>query len=83
MKPVYYYYCEDAEVDSFYDETGQLLDFWSCNDANWRQEYMNGLLESLGYTVISVTNTEAPIAKDLHTRLRDLGWLDPLDDQLD
>jgi hypothetical protein len=40
-----------GEVEGFFDEQGNLLHCWSMNDALWRSEYLNPLLEELGYTV--------------------------------
>jgi len=47
-----YYYDGDAgEMDAFFNEKFKLLEYWSCDDANWRSEYMNPLLETLGIEV--------------------------------
>jgi len=47
-----YYYDGDAgEMNAFFDEKFKLLEYWSCDDANWRSEYMNPLLEILGIVV--------------------------------
>lgn len=47
-----YYYDGDAgEIDAFFNEKFKLLEYWSCNDALWRTEYMNPLLETLGIEV--------------------------------
>lgn len=45
--------CDDevGEVEGFFDESGSLLATWSLNDANWRGEYQNSLLEALGIQV--------------------------------
>lgn len=45
--------CDDevGEVEGFFDESGSLLASWCLNDANWRGEYQNSLLNSLGYNV--------------------------------
>ena len=54
MKTIYFLsICEDnvGEVQGFFDEAGNVVDFWSCNDANWRGEYFDGLLSKLGYDV--------------------------------
>ena len=45
--------CDDevGEVEGFFDESGSLLATWSLNDANWRNEYHNSLIEALGIRV--------------------------------
>lgn len=49
MKTAYYKFCEEVgEVDAFFDLTDgylTLITCWSCNDGNWRSEYMSGLLK--------------------------------------
>jgi hypothetical protein len=53
MSVIYYVYLEDddvGEVEGFYKED-KLLATWCLNDANWRAEYMNPLLERLGFEV--------------------------------
>jgi hypothetical protein len=45
-------YMDDPyEAEGVFDEKGVLLDCWSCNDANWRGEYMNGFMKKLGIAV--------------------------------
>ncbi len=41
-----------GEQDFFFDSKGKILAYWDCNDANYRSEYMNPLLNKLGYEVI-------------------------------
>ena len=60
MKKIYYVYDEGdcemyGETEGFFDEKGTLLQWWCCNDANWRSEYMDPLLEALGFNVIYPT----------------------------
>jgi hypothetical protein len=45
------WFCDDdtGEVEGVFNEAGELLSHWSCNDASLRVEYMSGLFERLGY----------------------------------
>lgn len=47
-------YCDEYEADAFFDTKHKLLAAWSMNDANWRSEYMNPLLEALGVEVVQI-----------------------------
>ena len=52
MKPVYVVSIEDdevGEVQGMFDEDFKLIDYWSLNDANWRSEYFEGILNHFGY----------------------------------
>ncbi len=44
-----------GEVEGFFDERGSHLASWSVNDASWRGEYMNRLLQALGFAVVAGT----------------------------
>ncbi len=53
MKKIFHVYTEsDGEMDWFFDEDGNVLQYWYNNDACWREEYMNPLLASLGIEVV-------------------------------
>ncbi len=55
MKKLFIVYCESedyGEGDLFLDAEGNTLAFNSCNDADWRHEYFNGILDSVGVKVI-------------------------------
>lgn len=39
---------EYGEVEGAFDESGELIDFWSANDAAWRNEYFSPFLKRLG-----------------------------------
>lgn len=45
-------YEDEFEAEGFFDEKGKMLQGWHGNDANWRGEYMDPLLEKLGYEVV-------------------------------
>jgi hypothetical protein len=42
-------------VEGMFDENGELLDMWSCNDATFRTEYFSRFLEKLGIRVEEAT----------------------------
>ena len=53
MKTVYYAYNEEyGEVEGMFDEAGELLGTWCCNDANWRHEYFDSFMLSLGVSIV-------------------------------
>lgn len=33
------------------DAEGQILGYWTCNDAKWRNEYFNGVFDKIGVTI--------------------------------
>lgn len=52
MKKIYHLYIQNPfEAEGFFAEDGKLLAAWHCNDANWRNEYMDPFLATLGYSV--------------------------------
>ncbi len=40
-----------GEVQGFFDDDGKLLGLWTCNDANWRNEYFSPFMEELGFII--------------------------------
>lgn len=53
MKIVYYFSSDKPfECEAMFDEKGKLLGCWSCNDANWRNEFFDDFLEKLGIEVL-------------------------------
>lgn len=51
---IYHVILEDDDVgecEGFYAEDEKLITQWSLNDAHWRGEYMESLLEYLGAVV--------------------------------
>jgi hypothetical protein len=54
MSVLFHVYLEDYEAELWFDNKGDYLYGWACNDANWRGEYMNPLMERLGFSVVSV-----------------------------
>lgn len=43
---IFHVYSERYEAEAFF-VNGEMLHYWHCNDANWRPEYMNPLIEKL------------------------------------
>ena len=61
MIKIYKAHSDTHEAEGMYTESGALLDFWSCNDAHWRDEYFNEFMSALGIEVrqaSSVLNTK-------------------------
>jgi len=57
MKMIYIQYFCDVELGEFqgaFDKNGKLIDFWSCSDANWRNEYFSGVMEKIGIKIKSL-----------------------------
>lgn len=50
---IYHVYDGENEIEGMFDENGEWLGAWCCNDANWRNEYFDGFLEALGISVES------------------------------
>lgn len=71
MKTAYFFYTEKfGENEGVFDETGKLIDCWSCNDANWRDEYFNGFMEKLGIKMQRLPKKfEAKAIKQIKDRL--------------
>ena len=52
MKTIYYVYVDDYEAEAMFSASGELLDFWSCNDGCWRGEYFNPFMKAAGIEVL-------------------------------
>lgn len=48
----YLYNEKIGEVDAFASEKGELITWWSNNDADWREEYMQPLMTAVGVEVV-------------------------------
>ena len=59
MKTVYEYHYEgdEGEIEAMFSDTGEMLSYWFCNDAMWRQEYFGGFMEKMGVKVKRPTAT--------------------------
>ena len=51
MRTLYISYPEDDLIEGIFDQDGTLLDFWSPNDACFREEYFGPFLKKLGFNV--------------------------------
>jgi hypothetical protein len=59
MRVAYYIYVDwFGENQFFFDFHGNLLHWWSCNDANYRHEYMNPLMSKLGVQIVPMDKNE-------------------------
>lgn len=52
MKKLYFCNTDDDLIEGVFNEKGELLDAWSPNDANWRNEYFNGFMAALGFDCV-------------------------------
>ncbi len=67
MRTIHHVFIEDCEVEGFFDENGKLLDYWYCNDADWRGEYFNPVFRKLG---IDIKGPPDPLYSKLQRKLR-------------
>jgi hypothetical protein len=54
MINIYIVYSEGSkcgEIEGVFDADENILDVWSCNDAQWRNEYFAGFMDKLGIEV--------------------------------
>ena len=49
MKTLYFVNTGDDLIEGVFDNIGKLLDAWSPNDANWRNEYFCDFMAKLGF----------------------------------
>ena len=59
-KIIHVWYCDDFEADGFFTEEGEIICAWSNNDAMWRSEYMDSLINKLGFEIEHKYYTDAP-----------------------
>lgn len=53
MQKIFIVYVEEeGEIEGAFDEEGNLLHWWCCNDASWRNEYFSPLMKQLGYEFV-------------------------------
>lgn len=73
-------WCDDVfgECEAMFDGD-RLIDGWSLNDAQWRSEYLSGLMRYLGVIVINREPTES----DRAAALDHFGLTDKSDDDYD
>lgn len=51
MQTIYHVNCDNDLGEFFFNDKFEMLSYWDSNDASWRGEYMNPLLEQLGFKV--------------------------------
>lgn len=56
---------DTGEVEAVFNEAGDLLHWWSCNDASLRTEYLAPLFGALGYDLCSTDDLSAAKQKKL------------------
>ena len=52
MTTIYRHYIESHEAEGMFSLDGTLIDAWSCNDANWRNEYFGTFMKAVGVIVM-------------------------------
>jgi hypothetical protein len=58
MRTISIVYSEaQGEIEGAFDENGELLSFWSCNDATWRNEYFGPFMKKLGIKTVSSSDS--------------------------
>ena len=69
MKKLYTCHDQPDGFEGIFNERGDLITYWSQNDATWRHEYFEDLMYYLGYTV---EHTEKPkFVKLLRSAVKD------------
>lgn len=63
-----------GEYEAFFDDNKKFLAGWSLNDAQWRDEYMDGLMQALGYEVVIVPADKEDEYKTLV--LKEIGYIE-------
>ena len=72
MKTLYFVFSEEyGEVEGMFDDKENLLDFWFGNDATWRVDYFEGVMNKIGYTVKRANKQlEKRLLKKLHEQAK-------------
>lgn len=65
-----------GENQFFFDDYGNLLGWWTCNDASWRHEYMNPMMKALGIDVRTAQDTDPRFEDKIQAILREHGATD-------
>lgn len=67
MKIIYMVYTERCgETEGVFNEAGECIHYWWCNDANWRGEYFNPMFEELG---IKILDSEREMGQEKYDQL--------------
>ena len=69
MKILFLVYCTTDEAEGMFNEDGDMLDFWFHNDAMWRKEYYQNLMNALGFEVI--VSEDKKLVKKLNKAVKD------------
>lgn len=87
-----YFVCSDYNIvidgreydlggyEGFIDENGDLLGWWSEDDADWRFEYFNPFLEKLGYVTVPTYDGHEDKCRKFAEYLIDLLKISPVVD---
>ena len=67
MKKIYLVNIKSPEAQGMFDDTGNIIDHWYMNDANWRGDYFNEMMFKLG---IEVLKPDEKMFKKLSTKLK-------------
>lgn len=73
MKKLVVVYLSDdevGEVEGMFEENGNLIDFWACNDADWRSEYFAGVLKFLGAEEVRIDWRDKEVTEYWQSLLR-------------
>ena len=49
---LYYAFCDEYEAEAMFSASGEILGFWSCNDACWRDEYFSPFMNAIGIEIL-------------------------------
>jgi hypothetical protein len=72
LKKIYFASVEDVgEVEGMFDEKGELIDTWCCNDGTWRGEYFDHFIKYLGAEIFYYYNTPKALREKMENALRE------------
>ena len=70
------YHTEWFDFNFFFDEDFKLIHQWSCNDAQYRHEYMSPLFEKLGYEMKFIDPENKKVKQVIIEVLKNFGYSD-------
>lgn len=72
---LYHVFTEDyGEWDVFFDGADNIVTYWHCNDANWRPEYMNPLVEYFSGRINEISSDSKEGKRLLRIARKELDW---------
>jgi len=78
MKTIYFIYSEGecGEVNGVFDAEENILGYWSCNDATWRNEYFSGFMAKLKIKCVEdmPDKLQQHLEKKLIAHMKKEGW---------